>query len=803
MSTKPTYEELEQRVQELEQTVSERKKMEELRWQQKQFFPLLVNYSSDITERMGSMEKALQKSEERFGFLAENQHDVVWILNENLEVDYISPSCFKMTGTTAEETMGMNLKDFLTDESHQRILMKLSEERQKAPNEMQPVVVEVVQYHKDEHFFPVEITCMPIIIDHKFIGVQGISRDITEKNKAEKEIGRLSIAVEQSPSTITITDLNGNLTYVNPKFTELTGYTSEEALHVNPRILKSGEQPDEMYKELWKTISSGKIWRGEFHNKRKNGELFWEAASVSPLFNKQGEIINYIKVAENITERKEAEEAVRESEEKYRSLVEATSDWIWEVDNNGVYRYSNSKIKDILGYEPEEIIGKTPFDFMAPNEQERLTEWFRDILEFPKSFEGMENTNIHKDGGHVLLETSGVPIFDTDGNLLGFRGIDRNITRRMLAEDALRESEKKYRILFEDSPISLWEEDFSALKTYIDGLRDRGVNNFRTFFEAHPEDLAHCATMVKIVDVNKTTLDMYQIERKKEFLKGLDLFLTEESYGLLKEGIISLCEGKLSFEGEVSNQTARGEIKHIYMKSFLASGYEGTWSKVLVSIIDITDRKQAEEQIKQNLKEKEILLSEIHHRVKNNMQVISSLLKLQSAKIEDKKYLDMFKDSENRIKSMALVHEKLYQSKDFASIDFNGYVKSIANPLIRNHTVNPDRIKLNIEIEDVPLELDNAIPCGLIINELISNSLKYAFPKDREGGIDIVLKAINSDEIELTVSDDGIGIPAEIDIGKTESLGLQLVQILAENQLDGTLELNRDGGTAFKIRFEN
>ena len=194
---------------------------------------------------------------------------------------------------------------------------------------------------------------------------------------------------------------------------------------------------------------------------------------------------------------------------------------------------------------------------------------------------------------------------------------------------------------------------------------------------------------------------------------------------------------------------------------------------------DITKRKQAEEQIKQNLKEKEVLLSEIHHRVKNNMQVISSLLKLQSAKIEDKKYVEMFKDSENRIRSMSLIHEKLYQSGDFANVNFDGYVKNIANDLIRSYAVTPDKIKLNTKIEDVSLGLDNAIPCGLIINELISNSLKYAFPKDREGEIKIVLREINSNEIELTVSDDGIGIPAEIDIRETESLGLQLVYAFA------------------------
>jgi two-component sensor histidine kinase/CheY-like chemotaxis protein len=216
--------------------------------------------------------------------------------------------------------------------------------------------------------------------------------------------------------------------------------------------------------------------------------------------------------------------------------------------------------------------------------------------------------------------------------------------------------------------------------------------------------------------------------------------------------------------------------------------------------IEIALKTQYAEKIEKSLKEKEVMLKEIHHRVKNNLQVISSLLSLQSRHIKDKEALELFNDSRSRIYSMSLIHERLYQSKDLARIDFAGYVRTLTRSLFRSYRVNPNDIKLNIEIKDVFLNVNAGIPCGLIINELVTNSLKHGFPDGRRGEIQIGLYERKKGEFTLNVRDNGIGLPEDLDFRNTESLGMHIVLSLVE-QLEGTIELDSGEGTSFTIGF--
>ncbi|MGR3304153.1 MAG: ammonium transporter [Candidatus Scalindua sp.] len=217
-------------------------------------------------------------------------------------------------------------------------------------------------------------------------------------------------------------------------------------------------------------------------------------------------------------------------------------------------------------------------------------------------------------------------------------------------------------------------------------------------------------------------------------------------------------------------------------------------------VMDALEKESAKTE--NSLKEKEMLLREIHHRVKNNLQVISSLISLQSRYRKDEQAIEMAKESQNRIKAMALIHEKLYRSKDFANVEFSDYIKDLVNDLFASYKVSSSRIALKLDIENISLGIDTAIPTGLIVNELVSNSLKYAFPEGKDGEIRISLRSLNDGEKELIVSDNGVGLPESLDIKKAESLGLRMIINLTERSLHGHVNINKSNGTEFQIIFK-
>lgn len=247
------------------------------------------------------------------------------------------------------------------------------------------------------------------------------------------------------------------------------------------------------------------------------------------------------------------------------------------------------------------------------------------------------------------------------------------------------------------------------------------------------------------------------------------------------------------FLGEPLNQWIQSQVTPIYDDENIFQGH-------LLIIQDINKRKKLEDELKKSLEEKDLMMKEIHHRVKNNFMIIQSLLQLQSRHIEGEDALNVFRESQNRIKSMAFIHQRLYQHDNLKKINFGDYPQTLASDIFKSYVSNPDQITLNIDTEDVTLDIDTAIPLGLILNELISNSLKYAFPDGRNGILTIKSNLIDS-KYSLIVSDDGVGFPEGLDYEKSESLGLKLIYSLSK-QIDAEVKLDTTNGTRFKITFD-
>ncbi|MBI3582422.1 MAG: PAS domain-containing protein [Nitrospinae bacterium] len=346
-----------------------------------------------------------------------------------------------------------------------------------------------------------------------------------------------------------------------------------------------------------------------------------------------------------------------------------------------------------------------------------------------------------------------------------------NILGRKTSEELLKQSEEKYRLLIENIPVV----------TYMGNTKDRTI----TFISPN----------VKEVD-GYTPEEYYKLSSDNWWFGRIH---SDDVESVMKAYGQSLREDKPL---DIEYRIRRKDGKYIWLQNRAMGTYMKEGEMYFYGIFsDITKRKKMEDQIKASLREKDVLLREIHHRVKNNLQTISSLLRLQMRIIDEDRYGDIFRDIQNRIQVISLVHEKLYRSKDIANIDINDYINSLIKVILQSHGATAGRISVNVEHNDISFDIDKAVTCGLIVNELVSNAVKYAFPGSRNGEVMVAIRPVFDKEIELIVRDNGIGMQKDLDIKKVESLGMQLVVILSEEQLKGKIELNRIDGTEFRIKF--
>ncbi|MBN2098894.1 MAG: PAS domain S-box protein, partial [Dehalococcoidia bacterium] len=415
--------------------------------------PAVMAMLSDITERVIA-EQALRDSEERFRTIIENAQDAVTIVDENFNVMYESPSLGATTGYLPEEWLGKSLADM---QIHPDDLPLLALEFEKLKSQPRGVIENVcVRYkHRDGSWHVIEATARNLMHDFAVKGIVVNFRDVTERKHAEEaqresEL-RYRLLAENATDIIWVVDVNLRVTYASPSVTKLLGYTTEDiADSAFVDKLLTPDSLSSMAKEFVEDLAAEEAKPGtlrprllEIEVVSKDGSKIWLEAATSAIRDAEGRLVGFQGACRNITDRKEAEELLRASEERFRGLVETTSDWVWEIDRNSRYTYVSPRVRDILGREPEEILGHTPFEFMHQRESRRVSKIVRRFAAEHLPFSLLENTCVHKDGHAVVMETSAVPIIGSDGGFLGYRGIDRDITERKKAEQELQRSLKR------------------------------------------------------------------------------------------------------------------------------------------------------------------------------------------------------------------------------------------------------------------------------------------------------------------------------------------------------------------------
>jgi PAS domain S-box-containing protein len=397
---------------------------------------------------------------------------------------------------------------------------------------------------------------------------------------------------------------------------------------------------------------------------------------------------------DEMRERNRVEQALRESERIYRAIGESIDYGVWLCEPDGRNTYASPSFLRLVGLTQQQCSDFGWSASLHPDEAERTIAAWKQCVKTGTMWD-KEHSFRGSDGQWHSVLARGVPVYDDNGELLCWAGINLDISRMKRTEQQLQlaRSELECRI----------EERTNELKR---------VNE-----ELQREVRQHALAM----------------ERLREHAADLE---------------------------------------------------------------------QADRTIRQSLIEKEVLLKEVHHRVKNNLQVISSLLYLQSQQTSDELSIEMFNESQQRVRSMALVHERLYRSPDLAQVDFADYIGCLTDSLFGSNRADSDRIRVVVDVQHARLSIDTAVPCGLLVNELISNSLKHAFPANEIGCINVGLHRVTDDEVLLSVRDDGVGLPVSIDPATSPTFGMQVIMALVE-QLHGSLEVERSGGTTFLIRFPN
>lgn len=624
---------------------------------------------------------------------------------------------------------------------------------------------------KNGELIPCDLTCTRIS-DRSQKPILGLAivEDISEWKQVEECLRLRDRAITASNNGIVICDARYPtlpIIYVNAAFEKITGYLASNILGESCWWLQEnqGKHPEWIHgnapPQLQAAVREHKPCSVVIQNYRPDGTIFWNQLSVSPIYDSEKKLSHFLSIHHDITEIQEAQSFLRLSQERLRYLVASNPAVIYSRQASDDYNinFMSENVLALFGYAASNFFTDPHFwlNHVHPEDTKVISVASSRLLD--KESDAQEYRFLHANGSYIWVRDEQKLIRDEQNQPLEIIGYWADISDRKQAEAALQVAKDKLQAVWDAVPgfVSLISSD------------------------------------LKYIGVNQQLANVYGLPPEQFIGQQIGFLNTSGAFSQF------ITEFFASNQEEATKEVTSGINQNEKTYLMVIKKYQQGTAAVLIGI-DITERKQAEDKIQASLREKEVLLKEIHHRVKNNLQVISSLLKMQSRSITDPEILEIFQESQSRIHSMALIHEKLYQSADLARINCGEYIQNLTSHLYRCYGMTPRHIQLEVKVPQISLSLDAALPCGLIINELVSNALKYAFPDKRSGKIYIELDVNVDNCYILKVSDNGIGLPPNIDWENTRSLGLRLVRTLSQ-QLGATVAVDLTDGTLFSLTF--
>ena len=752
-------------------------------------------------------EKRLQESESKFRTLAENIKTVIYTIDETGSFTYTNPMGELITGYKLDELKNMKFYDIVHPDFREEAKSKgFSRLKGKVPTPNYSL--KIITKQKQEKW--IDVSNGILLLNGKPF-ILGSATDITERKRTEEKLleseERYRTLQSNVPVCIFRITLEGKILSVNQYMVKMFGYNSIEEMQKLPAV-KIYKNPLDRKRMIEMIEKEGYIIDYEVELVRKNGSVLWGSLNSRIIKDENGKSIYQDGIIRDITEKKKAQfiqdviynvsTAINKTEElddlfkiihnELAKIIVVRNFYIALYDkktNIITAPYYIDKFKKVVP-KPQQlkngitayVIRKGKSLFLTPEIRNELVEageiadvewkskiWLGVPLMIGKKVIGAmavqsyEDNNLYSENDQTILEIV------SDQIALA--------VNKKRADSSIRDSERFSRAIIDSSPLGISARDQNgALLIANEAWRkiwglseDEIINDFRSRKKL-------------TFDERDDYLDKYKDEVKNIYLKGGELYIPEL---------------KLLGKKKITQST------WISQYFYAIKDENDKVDKVVIITEDITTRKQNEMVIQSSLREKDVMLKEIYHRVKNNMQVISSLLKLQSNHVKDQSTLELFKESQNRVRSMSLIHEKLYLSENLEKINFDNYIRSLGTYLFSSYSVNPYDVKLNVNASNVFLDINKAIPLGLMVNELVSNALKHAFKEGNSGEVDIRLERTRNNFI-LTIANDGRKFPDKIDLEQTKSLGLQLVKALAE-QLHGKVILKRFPRTIFTIKF--